>query len=313
VILVGGLDALSAADVGGLDRFLRSRGGAVVLLPDERVTRGAAADLVSGGPERLLERPSTLAMTRADPPLQASELWLQEPPARQGEIVATTAGAGGAPVVVTMAHGAGRVLVSGAMDAWRFRAANDGAFDRFWQAAVAGLALAAPPALDVEVLPSPLRPGEPGEVIVRARRADAAVRVRASVDDRPIRLWPDAERGVYRGAVTAPATAGRAIVRAAVDATATSGEHSAARFVPVVTGARSASGMAPPLALVASAHGGINVTPDHFPELARFLRARVQSGRTRRFAHPMRSPWWIAPFAACLAGEWWLRRRRGLR
>jgi hypothetical protein len=29
--------------------------------------------------------------------------------------------------------------------------------------------------------------------------------------------------------------------------------------------------------------------------------------------HPMRSPWWILPFAACLGVEWWDRRRRGLR
>ena len=27
---------------------------------------------------------------------------------------------------------------------------------------------------------------------------------------------------------------------------------------------------------------------------------------------PMRSAWWLPPFALALAGEWWLRRRRGL-
>jgi hypothetical protein len=29
--------------------------------------------------------------------------------------------------------------------------------------------------------------------------------------------------------------------------------------------------------------------------------------------HPMRSPWWMSPFVACLGVEWWLRRRAGLR
>jgi hypothetical protein len=29
--------------------------------------------------------------------------------------------------------------------------------------------------------------------------------------------------------------------------------------------------------------------------------------------YPMRTPWWILPFAACLSAEWWLRRRDGLR
>jgi hypothetical protein len=28
--------------------------------------------------------------------------------------------------------------------------------------------------------------------------------------------------------------------------------------------------------------------------------------------HPMRSGWWLLPFVACLAIEWWLRRRSGL-
>jgi hypothetical protein len=27
--------------------------------------------------------------------------------------------------------------------------------------------------------------------------------------------------------------------------------------------------------------------------------------------HPMRSPWWIVPLTLALAGDWWLRRRRG--
>jgi hypothetical protein len=29
--------------------------------------------------------------------------------------------------------------------------------------------------------------------------------------------------------------------------------------------------------------------------------------------YPMRSWWWVVPFIACLSGEWWLRRRAGLR
>jgi hypothetical protein len=310
VVLAGGLDALSSADVRALDRFMRARGGAVVLVPDQRVARGAAADLVSGGAERLLEHPSTLTMARKVAPLQASELWLQGPPAPPDDVVAATAGADPRPVIVTAAHGAGRLLVSGAMDAWRFRAADDRAFDRFWQATVAGLALAVPPPVDVDVVPSPLRPGERGEVVVRARHADPRARVSASAGDRPLRLWPDAERGVYRGEVIAAATPGRAVVRATV---ADGGRQSAARIVPVIAGARRSSGDAPPLALLASAHGGIDVPPDRLVDLERVVRERVPAARARVPAHPLRSPWWLAPFAACLAGEWWLRRRRGLR
>jgi hypothetical protein len=32
-----------------------------------------------------------------------------------------------------------------------------------------------------------------------------------------------------------------------------------------------------------------------------------------REIHPMRSPWWIVPFAGALGAEWWRRRRSGLR
>src|SRR5262249_11962627 len=181
----------------------------------------------------------------------ASELWLQNTPAAPADVVAATAGEESAPVVVTMPRGGGSLMVSGAMDAWRFRAANGGAFDRFWQAAVAGLALAAAPPLDVEVSPSPLRPGQRADVIVRARNADAGVRMSATVDGRPIRLLPDAEPGVYRGEMIAAAAPGRAIVRATM---ADGGGHAAARMVPVTADARAPSGAALPLAWLASGH-----------------------------------------------------------
>jgi hypothetical protein len=67
------------------------------------------------------------------------------------------------------------------------------------------------------------------------------------------------------------------------------------------------------LAMLASSHRGIDVTPDHVVDLERFLRGAVTSPRTTVVRHPMRSTWWILPFAICLSAEWWLRRRGGLR
>jgi hypothetical protein len=58
------------------------------------------------------------------------------------------------------------------------------------------------------------------------------------------------------------------------------------------------------------ARGGVLVTPDR---LVQHLRASVRPVDTRRARHPLRSAWWILPFAACLGGEWFLRRRRGAR
>src|SRR5207244_5320257 len=113
-----------------------------------------------------------------------------------------------------MPRGAGRLIVSGAMDAWRWRAAGQASFDRFWQSLIAGLALAAPPTVDVDVAPAILRPGEQADVIVRTRGRSAGS-VGATIDrDQPLRLWPDAEPGVYRGRLTAPARPGRLTIEA---------------------------------------------------------------------------------------------------
>ena len=75
------------------------------------------------------------------------------------------------PVVCLIPHGAGRILVSGALDAWRYRADKDSAFDRFWRSAIAGVALATPPAVDVEIAPAVARPGESVRIVARVHRS----------------------------------------------------------------------------------------------------------------------------------------------
>src|SRR4030095_12748037 len=100
--------------------------------------------------ERLLEQPAKLTMTSAVASLQASELLILRTLPPGSDVVARVAG-DAAPVVVSMPRGAGRLLLSGAMEAWRFRAADSSAFDRFWQATIAGLALAVPPPMTITV------------------------------------------------------------------------------------------------------------------------------------------------------------------
>jgi hypothetical protein len=68
-----------------------------------------------------------------------------------------------------------------------------------------------------------------------------------------------------------------------------------------------------PLALLSASRGGIDVDARRWPQLADFLRAHAPRPIVRDARHPMRSAWWIAPFAFCLSAEWWLRRRAGLR
>ena len=68
-----------------------------------------------------------------------------------------------------------------------------------------------------------------------------------------------------------------------------------------------------PLSMLSASHGGIDVTPDRVAEVVRFVRDNVQPPRAPLEHHPMRSVWWMVPFAACVSGEWWLRRRQGKR
>jgi hypothetical protein len=345
VVIVGGLDRLSGSDAAALQRYMRERGGAVVVVPDQRVEAGPARELLLNPDlvERLLEQPATLTVTSSVASLQASELLvLRTPPSSGSDVIARVPG-DAAPVIVSMPRGDGRLLLSGAMDAWRFRTADSGAFDRFWQATIAGLALAVPPPIAITIDPPLLRPGEPGDVIVRVRSRDVMA-VSASLDADPIRLLPEPETGVFRGRFVAKTTPGRSTLEVRVATGSPLALPGPTAFAPPAlrrvspeldtsTGERRRNGpgvqtrtvlvqpdvqrvrpnVAPSLAMLASSHRGIDVTPDRIAELGRFLRAAVAAPRTPRTRHPMRSAWWIVPFTLCLSAEWWLRRRRGLR
>jgi len=308
-VVVGGLDRLSATDVRALDRYTRERGGAVVLVPDENVNVGPARDLVPNTTERLLERPTKLVSTRVAAPLQASEILVMRADTAAADVLAATPGPDAEPVIVSLPRGAGRLVVSGAMDAWRFRAAEQAAFDRFWQSVFAGLTLAVPPTLDVSVSPAVVRPGDRADVTVRVRgQRDAAVS--AAIDGQPLRLLPEARVGVYRGPFDARPTPGRSVV----EARASGMEGSASLVVPVERHSRPADGnVVPALSMLAESHGGIDVAPDHLAAIERFVRDAVHTERAPLERRPMRSAWWMVLFTVALSIEWWLRRRRGLR
>jgi hypothetical protein len=210
-----------------------------------------------------------------------------------------------------MPRGEGRLLLSGAMDAWRFRAADDGAFDRFWQSTIAGLALAVPPPIGISVVPPLLLPGEQGDVVVRVR-SRAVTSVSASIDrDQPIRLHPEPEAGAYRGRFTAKTAPGRSTIEVRAGGAQPIAASRTLLVQPDVQRVRPDA--APSLAMLASSHRGIDVTSDHLADLERFVRNAINAPPTSHVTHPMRSALWIVPFAACLSAEWWLRRRRGLR
>jgi hypothetical protein len=221
------------------------------------------------------------------------------------------------PVVCLIPRGAGRILVSGALDAWRYRADKDSTFDRFWRSAIAGVALATPKAVDVDIAPAVARPGESVRVVARVHRsalaagAAGALQVSARLDSgEPVRLWPEAEADVFSGSLAA-GLAG--VQRITVSAGADGAEGTTGSAVMAVDPSARRAERIVPLSLLATSRGGIDVSPDRLADLEAYLRREVSAPPVRSTTHPMRSGWWIAPFAACLSAEWWLRRRKGLR
>ncbi|HEY7289441.1 MAG TPA: hypothetical protein VH583_06350 [Vicinamibacterales bacterium] len=312
-VVVGGLDALSDANVAALQRFMTDRGGAVVLLPDASPQTSVVRRFVRDASmkETLLDRPARLAITSNAPSLDASELLEASTLPADAGVIARSA-ASGQPVVWTVARGDGRLFVSGAMDAWRYRMDADGVFDRFWRRTIAGLALEAPRAIDVTLAPSNAD-GDAVVVSARVRRLEqdrigSGQSIRAQAGTNPIRLWPDARRGWFVGRVVTDRKEDGEPISITASADGISSEPAWMFAVR-----RSLEADAIPLASFSTSHGGIDVRPDELTRLESHLRTTVPTVVTRSSRRPMRSAWWLVPFVGCLSTEWWLRRRSGRR
>jgi hypothetical protein len=321
--VVGAPEELRASEVEVVDRFATVRGGAVVFLPDRRPT-GAYVSLlpVRSFDELLLDTPAALE-PGSPARLRASEFAVPRHAAREAIAIAELRQVAGTwPVILAWPQGDGRIVFSGALDAWRYRGAEDTAFRSFWRGVIGAAALAAPPALAVSLDPGVAEPGAPVRVRVRLRRTEydtAAGRssfpeiraewISAGGARDAIRMWPCAELGVYEGRFDASGPGSYNVrVRTATGA-------SADTLLIVKAGA------APPplraseedvLPLVSEATGGVAVTSANLAPVVGHVQALARPD-TRRTVHPMRSPWWIVPFAVALCAEWAIRRRRGLR
>jgi hypothetical protein len=127
--------------------------------------------------------------------------------------------------------------------------------------------------------------------------------------DRPVRLWPDAAAGVFTGTFIAESDSGDQSRVVTVSA----GDQSARGSARLIVDPRPGEGDGVPLSLLAETRRGINVRADDLGKLESHVRAAIPLQRVPVERHPMRSAWWVVPFAACLSGEWWLRRRTGRR
>jgi len=286
-IVIGAPDVLTRAEVEALNRYVTVRGGSVLLVAD-RKPAGPSLGLApaTSFDEVLLDAAVDLA-----PGLRASELSVPRQPREGWETIGRD---GSRPVIMTAPRGRGRILFSGALDAWRFRERS-----RYWQDLIAGLAARAPAAVELRVEPAIARPGE----LIEVSSDTTAARVAGEA----IRLWPGGEPGLFRGQFRAPVVAGTLTVRAE-----RGGAVAEASVFVDPAAAHPWADRDSALEAFAAAHGGKLVRAEDVGSLGVELRQSADGRPASRTIRPMRSAWWIAPFASLLAAEWTLRRRHHL-
>ena len=330
VVVVGAPDALAERDVAGLDAYLRRRGGSVILLFDQRAPGAPPYErLVNAGGWAVSTDSAVvpIATTAADTAaMRASEvMWPLRLPVTASIIAHTPPNpkrsASGVAVVWRSAVGAGRLVVSGALDAWRYR--DRSGFDGFWRTLIAESAESSPPAVAVNLSDATPAPGEMIDVSVNVREAalqepnvarlvSTTVSANVTSADAPnestsFRLWPADDVGELRGSVRAPDKPG--LYRVTVSA---GGNTSTIPLVVTTDASHPAPDDRDLVAAWTHARGGRAISAPHLSELVPELRRAIHPPARLETWYPMRTAWWIVPFAILLSAEWWLRRRRGL-
>ena len=319
-VVVGAPEALTDRDVAGLEAFMRRRGGAVLLLLDRRT---------SGPYERLLGVQSWIADSNSramsivpsgdTTGLRATEIAAPRRLPAAAITLAPTSKArvdslNGRAAVWQLPVGSGRLIVSGALDSWRYRDASLSAFDRFWRTIISDAASASPPPIGVVVSSPAARAGERVRVDVSLRDValSTARNMRASVTavlasdstTDTLRLLPTGMPGQLRAEFDAPSAKGsyRVVVTS----------EAARADAPMVVSATATHPTPDDRDLVsawAASRGGRAMNASQLGELPSALRAAIQPIARAETWHPMRSAWWIVPFALLLSAEWWGRRR----
>ena len=318
-IVVGAPEAATQADALGLDAFARRRGGAVVVFM-EHGDLGPLAPLAGVRRWNDVRAPEAFQVRSSVSEIAALEASEAASPENLPPGAAVLAERNGAPLIFEAPLGAGRFLVSGLIDGWRYRGAPDSsAFDWFWRLAIARVADAAPKAVDVRLERTIAAPGDALalDVTLRALALSApgttpsAADVRATLtgasgSTTTVRLWPRAP-GHFHGSVRAPAEAGTFQI------TVASGTNSGRASLLVAASAQPArADESAQLADWAASRGGSVIAADKIAELDQKLATVIQPVRSPTPVRPMRSAWWLVAFTAVLGAEWLYRRRRSL-
>lgn len=327
LVIIGAPEVLGASEADALERYMRERNGAVILLPE--TTQGPLLAKLTGQPGWVEDR--RVVPVPVSPAAAGNETWAAAEfvwPARWPSLTAplATPGAGGPGAEVRHAVwqipvGAGRLVVSSAVDGWRSRAGAASGFSAFWRTTAAAAAQATPPAVDIRLRERLLTPGQWVDVAVGMfSGGEPSTRLTGPFTGGPtIRLWPSEPTSTgagreWLGSFRAPDEPGRY----SLEVTSSSGPSGRAEFL--VAAPDGADEPVRPSAerdglseLAAAAHGGRVVPATELVTLPAQVAEVVNSSPAREVWHPMRSVWWLVPFTLCAAGEWWLRRRRGER
>ena len=152
-IVLGAPELLTKAEADMLRAFVRVRGGLLIVAPDRMLDASSPVlDLLPARKftERLLNEPAALTPMFAsefaipDALLPGAETLLRLGAARHGSAprralrphraqTSREQPASGSPVIVGSPLGDGYAIVSGALDAWRYRDRAKDGFDRFWR------------------------------------------------------------------------------------------------------------------------------------------------------------------------------------
>ena len=306
-IVAGTPSALSAGEISTLEAFARERGGAVILLADSDSAAALARFTGTSWTRRAHREP--ISASGAHGALMTSETLAPSAPAIAASELA--------PFVHEFIAGPGRIIVSGAIDAWRYRAAPKTTFGAFWRGVLGDAAINAMPPVLVTVTPRRANPRDfvDVEVVARGARPNESISMEGWIETQsgrePLRLWPAPTPGVFTARVQAPSREGAAHVR--VEGRTNAGGVSAETAVLVAPSAPIANvPMGVPIVLM-SARDGAYVSDGRPEALRNSLRSAFPEHRAPVTDHPMRYAWWIAPFTLLLGYEWRWRRQRGLK
>jgi hypothetical protein len=309
LVVVSTPEALPERAAAALEAYLRDREGAVVLVPGDQTA--PVLSRLTGVTSWTNDRRPTLEKVVAPAGSWTASEFLWPGAFPQGAEALTGCVSPGRCAVWRVPLGGGRVIVSSALDGWRTRGAEASAFAAFWRSVVGDHATATPRPIEIALQSRTVVPD--GMVSAQIEALSTAGTLRAEWQNtegavQPVRLWPHS--GAYAAEFRAPAAPGR--YRLVVTG---AGAEARAEFMVVDAGQLSepSPSSLERLAAFASSRGGSVVALSEVETLPARLSAAAPSTLRDTPANPMRSPWWMLPFAGLLATEWWSRRRRGAR